>query len=143
MGSDVLWLISGLALIIAELATGTFYLLVLGVGALAGSAVAFAGGNFALQSIATCVVSIAAVFLVKDKIRKKKSFQKNDNNMDIGQPVFFEAWVNQEARLARVKYRGASWDAKLIDDAAPESDDVLYVVGSDGSQLQLSSAKPE
>jgi len=143
MGNDVLWLISGLALIVAELTTGTFYLLMLGVGALAGSAVAFYGLGFAVQSIVAGSVSVIMVFLFKHKFAKGKPEQQGENNIDVGQPVFFEAWINETAGLARVKYRGASWDAKVIEDAKPQSGDVLYIIGADGSQLQLSPKKAE
>ena len=55
MANDILWAGIGLALIIAELVTGTFYLLVLGIAALAGALAAFVGLGFALQA------SVAAV----------------------------------------------------------------------------------
>jgi len=86
MGNDVLWLISGLALIVAELTTGTFYLLMLGVGALAGSAVAFYGLGFAVQSIVAGSVSVIMVFLFKHKFAKGKPEQQGENNIDVGQP---------------------------------------------------------
>ena len=41
----VLWIIVGMVLVIAELVTGTFYLLVLGAGAFAAALVAWAGGR--------------------------------------------------------------------------------------------------
>ena len=46
MADYILWAAAGLALVIAELVTGTFYLLVLGIAALAGAAVAFSGLGF-------------------------------------------------------------------------------------------------
>jgi membrane protein implicated in regulation of membrane protease activity len=51
MASYVLWAIAGFVLVIAELLTGTFYLLVFGVAALAGALVAYLGGAFWLQVV--------------------------------------------------------------------------------------------
>ena len=45
--SFLVWLIAGFALVIVELVTGTFYLLVLGVAAFAGAGLAYAGAVFA------------------------------------------------------------------------------------------------
>ena len=41
----LIWVIAGFALVIAELLTGTFYLLVVGIGAFMGGLIAWAGGN--------------------------------------------------------------------------------------------------
>jgi membrane protein implicated in regulation of membrane protease activity len=41
----LLWLIAGFVLVIAELLTGTFYLLVIGAGAFAASLAAWAGAT--------------------------------------------------------------------------------------------------
>ena len=46
------WIIAGFALVIIERLTGTFYLLVIGVGAFAGAAVAWAGGGYLAQASA-------------------------------------------------------------------------------------------
>src|SRR6266704_3529274 len=51
MDISLVWLIAGFILIIAELMTGTFYLLVLGIAALVGAGVGYASG--ALVSRAT------------------------------------------------------------------------------------------
>ena len=41
----LIWVIAGFVLVIAELLTGTFYLLVIGIGAFAGALVAWLGGT--------------------------------------------------------------------------------------------------
>ena len=33
--------------------------------------------------------------------------------IDAGMPASFESWIDPAARLARVRYRGASWDARV------------------------------
>src|SRR2546421_12538754 len=56
------WLITGFILIIAELMTGTFYLLVLGTAALVGAGVAYASGGPAWQGVGAAIVAGAGVF---------------------------------------------------------------------------------
>jgi len=53
------WLIAGFILIIVELVTGTFYLLVLGIAALVGAGVGYASGAFVWQAVAAAVVAVA------------------------------------------------------------------------------------
>ncbi len=53
-----IWLIIGLALIIAEIASGTFYILVLGLTALVAAALAWFGASFVIQVIVAVTVGI-------------------------------------------------------------------------------------
>src|SRR5256885_9549563 len=55
------WLITGFILIIAELMTGTFYLLVLGTAALVGAGVAYASGGPVWQAFGAATVAGAGV----------------------------------------------------------------------------------
>src|SRR6266704_2674437 len=52
MDISLAWLIAGFILIIVELVTGTFYLLVLGIAALVGAGVGYASGGFVGQPAA-------------------------------------------------------------------------------------------
>src|SRR5256885_16773046 len=56
------WLITGFILIIAELMTGTFYLLVLGTAALVGAGVAYASGGPVWQGFGAAVGAGAGGF---------------------------------------------------------------------------------
>src|SRR5439155_27162859 len=58
------WLIAGFILIIAELMTGTFYLLVLGIAALVGAGVGYASGALVWQAIGAAIVAVAGVVWV-------------------------------------------------------------------------------
>jgi membrane protein implicated in regulation of membrane protease activity len=142
MESYVVWLIMGLVLIAVELTTGTFYLLVLGIAAMAGSVTAYLGGSFSIQAVVASVIGVAGVFVVNHWFKNRKDLTKGTNNMDLGQSVIFECWTNEAARMARVKYRGASWDAQLVGDAAVRANDSLFICGREGSQLQVSPSKP-
>jgi membrane protein implicated in regulation of membrane protease activity len=134
------WLVAGVALIIAELVTGTFFLLVLGVAALVGSGIGYLGGALVWQSLAAAVVAVAGVVWVH---RHKQTLSpQRMQGLDVGQPAAFDAWVNKSAGHARVKYRDALWDAQIAGDASGEPGEILYVVSVDGNTLKVSKTRP-
>ena len=142
MESYLIWLVCGLVLVAAELATGTFYLLVLGISALIGSALGYLGGGFATQAICASVVAVIGVIVVYRWRSNRSEVARGANNMDIGQIVVFESWTDENARLARVKYRGASWDARLQGSDTVRANETLYICGAEGSRLQVTANKP-
>jgi len=134
------WLVAGVALIVAELVTGTFFLLVLGIAALVGSGIGYAGGALVWQSLVAAVVAVAGVVWVH---RYKRTLgPKRMQGLDVGQPAAFESWVNKSAGHARVKYRDALWDAQIAGDASGEPGEILYVVSVDGNTLKVSKTRP-
>ena len=140
MDISLAWLIAGLILVIAELASGTFYLLVLGVAAFAGAGVAHAGGALVWQSLAAALVAVSGVVWVHQY--RKRNVSSPMRGLDVGQPAAFESWVNKDAGHARVKYRDALWDAQISGGASGESGEILYVVSVDGSTLKVSKTRP-
>jgi membrane protein implicated in regulation of membrane protease activity len=134
------WLVAGIALVIAELVTGTFFLLVLGVAALVGSGVGYAGGALVWQSLAAAVVAVAGVVWVH-RYKKMLSPQRMQG-LDFGQPAVFDSWVNKTAGHARVKYRDALWDAQIAGDASGEPGEILYIASIDGNTLKVSKTRP-
>ncbi len=134
------WAIVGLTLVIAELLSGTFYLLVLGGAAFGAALAAWLGHDFAVQvGLATVVAAAGCYWVHAWRVRNAGRAMPN---IDAGQPANFESWVDQAARLARVRYRGALWDAVVDGDAAPEAGATLYVVSSAGNTLHVSARRP-
>jgi membrane protein implicated in regulation of membrane protease activity len=125
MATYLFWAIAGFVLIIAELVTGTFYLLVLGVAALVGALIAYFGGSFWVQAILTAAAALIGVYLVHVWWQKNPRNAKAENSLEVGQTVVLETWVNEASGMARVKYRGSSWDAKV--DGAAAVNDVLTI----------------
>ena len=140
MDLSLAWLIAGFILIIAELMTGTFYLLVLGIAALVGAGVGYASGALIWQAVGAAIVAVAGVAWVY-RYRQAHS-PKRMRGLDVGQPAAFESWVNKDAGHARVKYRDALWDAQISGGASGESGEILYVVSVDGSTLKVSKTRP-
>jgi membrane protein implicated in regulation of membrane protease activity len=113
MDSATFWWIAAAALVIAELLTGTIYLLAVATGAVAGALAAHLGAGLALQIAVAAAVGTATTLLWHlSKMRQRRSqvapaTSNADVNQDIGAQVWVEAW-NADA-TAQVKYRGAQW----------------------------------
>ena len=140
MDEDVLWAILGLTLVIVELLTGTFYLLVLGIAAFGAALAAWLGQGFPLQAVVAALIAALGCYGVH--VYRAKSTTRPMAPVDAGQPASFENWVDQGARLARVHYRGASWDALVDGDAAVDAGAMLYVVTADGNTLKVTTRRP-
>jgi membrane protein implicated in regulation of membrane protease activity len=134
------WAILGVILVIAELVTGTFYLVVLGVAAFGASAAAYFGYDLPIQSIVAGLVAAAGAYWVH--LYRAKSATQQMRQVDAGNPGTFENWVDQGARLARVRYRGALWDAQVDGEQAPQPGSVVYVVSTHGNTLRVSPKHP-
>jgi membrane protein implicated in regulation of membrane protease activity len=144
MDADLAWVILGLALVIVELLTGTFYLLVLGIAAFGAGLAAWLGQPFPVQAIVAAVISGFGCYGVH--VYRAKHSTEQMPSVDAGQPASFENWVDQGARLARVNYRGASWDALVEADApemaSPAPGSHLYVINTNGNTLKVTSRRP-
>src|ERR1019366_2479536 len=92
METYLVWLAAGFVLVIAELVSGTFFLLVLGIAAFAGSAAAWFGLGFWLEALCSSVVAVAGVFWVRQQ--RKTRPQPDMASLDVGQAVTLDAWVN-------------------------------------------------
>ena len=134
------WAIVGLLLVITELLTGTFYLLMLGIAGFGAALAAWLGFGFGTQAVVFVVVSAAGCYGVH--IYRAKNQKQQMAPIDAGQPANFENWVDQGARLARVRYRGALWDAQVDGEQAPQPGSVVYVVSTHGNTLRVSPKHP-
>ncbi|MGE5097222.1 MAG: NfeD family protein [Betaproteobacteria bacterium] len=140
----LLWVVAGFALVIAELLTGTFYLLVIGIGAFAGALSAWGGGNGLHQALVAGAVALVGTWLVNRWHRAQpKDAPGTSNFLDRGQPVVLESWANEAARVARVKYRGTTWDARVVtpmESVVPGT--TLYIEGQEEGGMLLVGAAP-
>lgn len=140
MESYLIWLVAGFALVIAELATTTFYLLVLGIAAFAGAAAARFGVPFWMQTLIAAGVALAGVWWVHQ--HRKASKTPAMPALEAGQSVVFESWVNQAGGMARVKYRGSQWDASMPSGETPVVGDMYYISAIEGSSLRVTKTRP-
>lgn len=139
MDAYLLWVVTGIVLIIVEMLTGTLYLLVLGVAALAAAAAAYLGQSFWVQAVIVAAVAVVGVILLK---RFRGAAQPaSGQGLDIGQAVVLDAWISEADGLARVRYRNAQWEAQVTGERVPGGK-VFYIYAVEGSTLRVSAAKP-
>ena len=138
----MVWLIAGFVLVIAELVTGTFYLLVIGIGAFAAAVAAWTGVHSIVQAVVAGVVALAGVWAVHHWHARNRSGKPGDNLLDRGQPVVLEGWANESAGIARVRYRGTSWDARVAPGERPVPGTTLYISGQQGNELVVELSPP-
>ena len=136
----VIWLLASIGLIIAELASGTFYLFFLGIAAGGAAIAAYFGFAFWLQALLAALIAGLGMLWVRR--RRRASDQSAMPPLDVGQPVVWEAWIDRNDSLARVRYRGAGWDARVSADTAGEVGEVLYIVDVEGSLLHVAKRQP-
>lgn len=137
------WWIAAFALLIVELMTGTFYVLMIALGAAAGGLAAWAGGDLTVQLAVSAVVAAVAVVALRrspwgGRLRKTDMAADPEQTLDIGQHVHVTEWV--EGR-ARVNYRGSQWEALLAEGESPAIGS-FYIREVRGTRLVLSAKSP-
>ena len=134
------WAIIGLVLVIAELLSGTFYLLMFAVAAFGAAAAAYLGQGFPVQCIVAAVLAAAGCYGVH--LYRAKAEPGRMPPIDAGMPASFETWLDAGARLARVRYRGAMWDARVEGSEAIEPGATVFVIAADGNTLTVAKNRP-
>ena len=143
--SSIWWLLAGGAVAI-ELLTGTFYLLMLAVAAFGAGAVAWMGQGFPLQALVAAGIAAAGCWAVH--VWRARNATEQMAPVDAGQPASFESWVDEPSGLARVRYRGASWEAQFVPPPGTagagglEPGALVYVKQSRGNLLEVSRSRP-
>jgi membrane protein implicated in regulation of membrane protease activity len=114
------WWIAAGVLVAGELATGTFYVLMLAIGCVFGALAGYAQISFFAQVVVAVAVGGAAVVTWDRKRRRDPSrvspAANRDINLDIGEQVQVDGW-NADG-TARVPYRGSAWNVRYIGDGA-------------------------
>nr|WP_297357075.1 NfeD family protein [uncultured Caldimonas sp.] len=131
--STLWWVLAGIA-VVAELTTGTFYLLMIALGLVGGALAAHAGLGFAMQLVAAAAIGGGGV--AAWRVRRKQSppalppSTNRDVNLDIGGRVTVVQWNSD--RTARVPYRGATWSVRYAgtDDPQPGEHVIRAVEGT-------------
>jgi membrane protein implicated in regulation of membrane protease activity len=114
------WLVAGL-LVLGELFVGSFYLLMLALGGVAGAVAAHLGAGYPAQLVTAALVGAGTTALWHFKRARAPHSapveSNRDANLDIGQRVQVEAWDG--SGTARVNYRGSGWTAQYGGSGSP------------------------
>lgn len=116
MNASMTWLVVAGIVIVCELLTGTFYLLMIAIGMAVGAISAALGLDQTWQLSSAAIVATGATLALHNSRfgwRKGKPANRDPNVMlDIGQSLNVSEWMpNQPGHFhARAMYRGAMWD---------------------------------
>ena len=132
------WLILALILLALEMATGTFYMLVVSVAAAAAGLAALMHAGIEIQLMLCALVVVGGTIALRSWKKTQIDDQANAI-LDVGQPVQVLVWHQDGG--ARVAYRGAEWDA-VPESADMPHDGEFYIKQMHGSTLVLTHRKP-
>ena len=132
-----IWWILAALLVGAELLTGTFYLLAVGVAFAVGGFAALVGAAFPLQLIVAGVLAVVGT-MIAHRWRLKRAVPQQPP-LDVGQTVRVLDWRDDGS--ARVSYRGTQWDAEPAKPGVTRAE-TMYIVGTRGSTLLIADQRP-
>jgi membrane protein implicated in regulation of membrane protease activity len=134
-----IWWVAAAILIVAELLTGTFYLLVMGVAVACAGVAAVLGASLPLQWLVAGVLGVAGIAAIQRWKHRTADARPVQQALDIGAPVQVLTWGPNHT--ARVAYRGTRWDAELASPDTPQAE-TMYIADMRGSVLILADRRP-
>lgn len=135
MSNFSLWLVLAGILLIAEITTGTFYLLMVSLGAAVGALMAYLGYGIEIQIGAAAVFAVVGSLLLRNRSVKRSKTDKQHDLLDIGNKLEISSW-NAGGRSS-VQYRGASWLAESTDSTPVTG--LHQIVDVQGNTLKVKS----
>ncbi|SPB16615.1 NfeD family protein [Caballeronia novacaledonica] len=139
--SGLIWWVAAGALIVAELFTGTFYLLMIALGMIAGGVAHVSGALPHVQMGAAAVIALIAVAALRrsrfGSWKRRDASRDAAVNLDIGATLEVDQWRDGRARAM---YRGAQWDVEL---APGEIEGARYyrITALDGNRLIVAAKR--
>jgi membrane protein implicated in regulation of membrane protease activity len=117
MTPAVIWLVVGLILVVAEVLSGEFVLLMLGGGALVAAGVSLAAGGVLAGAVAFAVASGLLVFAVRPALRRRLERGIEHSTMHSKALVGAAAVVvnRVDGHGGQIKLRGELWSARACD----------------------------
>jgi membrane protein implicated in regulation of membrane protease activity len=115
----IAWFVLAGILVVLEMFTGTFYLLMIALGFAAGGVAALTGASAAAQLVAAAIIGVIATYGLRrskwGKTARRDAHRDPNVNLDIGQRLVVDEWSGEQGGIqtARVMYRGAMWDVEL------------------------------
>lgn len=125
MAHWMMWAAAAGAVVILELFSGTFYLLMIAIGIAMGALAAWLGATQGVQFMVAALVGVTAtVVLNRSRLGKPTGIDaaRDPNlNFDIGQTIPIDRWdLHADGKAtARATYRGAQWDIDYVGSGVP------------------------
>ncbi|MBK1783066.1 NfeD family protein [Prauserella cavernicola] len=143
MTAALIWLIVGVGLIVAEVLSGDFVLLMLGLGALVGAGSAALTGNAIVDVIVFAVASIGLLVLARPALKRRfLSGPGVKTNADalVGAQAVTMSTV--DSRGGQVKLAGDVWSARSIAEGTVIAPDTTVTVVEIAGATAVVSAEP-
>lgn len=127
MAEWTMWFVLAGVMVALEMFTGTFYLLMIGIGLVAGGIAAFVGVGIPQQFAVAAIIGVLATVVLKQsrygRLVQQDVARDPNVNLDIGQSLRIDAWSQADdgVMTARALYRGAEWDIELEQGAEARS----------------------
>lgn len=136
--AGIWWLLAGAAIAV-ELVTGTFYLLMLATGLVAGALAATMGVALTGQMLLAAAIGGGAVAAWHWRRNQRPAplpaNLNRDVHLDIGNTVHVARW-NADG-TASVQFRGAQWSAIAADPGAPSTSGNFRIKAMQGNRLVI------
>jgi membrane protein implicated in regulation of membrane protease activity len=133
-----IWWAAAALLVGLELATGTFYLLAVGIAFALGGVVAWLGATTPVQLFVGGALAVIGT-IVAHRWRRKHGTPDVQPPLDRGHAVRVDTWNSDGT--ARVEYRGTQWNGEVAAHDVVRAD-TMYIVDRRGSTLVLSDRRP-
>jgi membrane protein implicated in regulation of membrane protease activity len=141
--ASTLWWLAAGVLVAAELGSGSFYMLMLALGCVAGALAAHAGLAGSMQMVLAALAGSGATtawYLRRARMPPSAPAASNrDVILDIGGTVFVPEW--NDDGTARATYRGAAWSLRFAGSGAAQPGE-HKIVAVEGSRLAVIPAEP-
>jgi membrane protein implicated in regulation of membrane protease activity len=126
-----------------EVMTGTFYLLMLALGAAAAAVAAHLGASHAVQWLSAALLGGGATVLWHFKRKRTNDvgdrLATRDVSLDVGEQVTVHAW--QSDGSSEVQFRGSTWQVRF-EGAGTPAPGLHTIVALQGNRLMLAPKKP-
>src|SRR5579862_6125792 len=92
MENYMILLVAALALLAAEMLTGTFYLLMIAIGIACGGVAGWLGASLDAQLLTSSILGAAAPLLFHQWRKRNPALRVPDRPLDVGELVQVETW---------------------------------------------------
>lgn len=140
MSQLTFWFGCALVALIAEFVSGTFYLLMVALALACGGLAAWLGAPEPWQWLIASVSGAVGLLLIYRRRRSLMPPPPPQDDPDWGQMVEIRALTTPGH--ARIHYRGAEWDAVLLDSRL-DAGGTGYISGREGNLFKISSQQPQ
>ena len=131
-----MWLIAGLILLIAEMGTGTIFLVFIALGCFSAAATSMGLPDAVTLQILVCsCVSVLGAFGLRKPLQRRL-LKKTNLQVDVGRELLIDQDIEPHKR-SRISYQGTTWEASNIGSESVRQGDHVTIVGIDGNVLLI------